>query len=181
MRAKPRFNRLGEGGEASFRGLSFDESVGSVRFTKMSADLDRLFPTASGDGGTPPDDGLGIGFALPCLAGGEARHGIADAKRAGLRPKAKPLPFSEADARRRQGVCPSIHPGRRNSNGSGPLKGAFDDSPPQPRLQTTSTTSPHHRPPISKKRDEIKKKTDDTAWRIQFEARDSHPPRQPPT
>lgn len=79
MRAKPRFNRLGEGGEASFRSLSFDESVGSVRFTKMSADLDRLFPTASGDGGTPPDDGLGIGFALPCLAGGEARHSRSEA------------------------------------------------------------------------------------------------------
>jgi hypothetical protein len=65
MRAKPRFNRLGEGGEASFRGLSFDESVGSVRLTKMSSDLHRLFPTASGDGGTPPGNGLGIGFALP--------------------------------------------------------------------------------------------------------------------
>jgi hypothetical protein len=70
----------------------------------------------------------------PCHALPEARQGIAEAKRAGLRSKAKPLPFSEADARRRQGVCPSIHPGRRNSNGSGPLKGAFDDSPPQPRL-----------------------------------------------
>jgi hypothetical protein len=83
-RAKPGLNRLGEGGEASFQGLSFDESVGSVRLIKMSADLDRLFPTSSGDGGTPTGDGLGIDYALPCLAGGEAWQGIVDAKRAGL-------------------------------------------------------------------------------------------------